>query len=125
MQDYLYEELTYKLIGCAIEVHNTLGPGLLEKVYENSLMVLFQEKVIKAEQQYPISIYFKEKLVGEYFADILIEKKIILELKAVESFCNAHIAQTLNYLKATNLQLALLINFGKNKLEYKRIINQR
>ena len=124
-EKYLYKDLTYDIIGCAMEVHNALGPGLLEKVYENSLMVLFKEKNIKAEQQYPVPIYFKDYLVGDYYADILVEDKLILELKSTTSFCDAHIAQTLHYLKATDLKLALLINFGCSKLEYKRIINQR
>lgn len=119
---YLYEDLTYKIIGAAMEVHSELGYGYLEKVYENSLMVLFRKKNINADQQKPITVHFKNEVVGEYFADILVENKIILELKSVEKLNNAHIAQTLNYLKATGMRLALLINFGKEKLEHKRLV---
>lgn len=121
-KDILYKELSYKIVGLSIEVHNKLGYGFLEKVYENALMVLFRRNVIKAKQQAPITIYFDGEPVGEYFADILVEDKIILELKAIEKIIDIHKAQALNYLKATGLRLAIILNFGKKKLEYKRII---
>ncbi|MBU1614685.1 GxxExxY protein [bacterium] len=119
----LYKELSYKIIGLAMEVHSKLGYGFLEKVYENAMMVLFRREGIKAKQQAPITVYFEGEVVGEYCADILVEDKIILELKAVEKIVNAHISQTLNYLKATGLELAILLNFGKEKLEYERLAN--
>ena len=93
-------------------VNSKLGYGFLEKVYENALMVLLRRKGIKARQQAPISVYFEGEVVGEYFADILVDGKIILELKA----------QALNYLKATGLRLAIIVNFGKEELEYKRLV---
>ena len=103
-------------------VNSKLGYGFLEKVYENALMVLLRRKGIKARQQAPISVYFEGEVVGEYFADILVENKIILELKALVRIVNAHKAQALNYLKATGLRLAIVINFGKEELEYKRLV---
>src|SRR5258708_477965 len=118
----LYKDLSYKVVGLAMEVHNELGPGFLEKVYENALMVLFQENGIRASQQVPISVTFHERIVGDYFADILVEDSIILELKALDRIAEIHKAQTLNYLRATQFKLALLINFGKHRLEYERLV---
>lgn len=118
----LYKDLSYKIIGLPIEVHNKLGYGFLEKVYENALMILFRREGIKAEQQAPIKVYFEGEIAGEYFADILVEDKIILELKALEKIIDVHKAQALNYLKATGLRLVIILNFGKNKLEYERLV---
>ena len=119
---FLYKDLSYRIIGLAIEVHNKLGYGFLEKVYENALMILFRREGINAKQQAPITVYFEGKVVGEYFADILVEDKIILELKSLEKITDVHKAQALNYLKATGLRLAIIINFGKKKLEYERLV---
>jgi GxxExxY protein len=91
-------------------------------VYENALMILFRREGIKAEQQAPIKVYFEGEIAGEYFADILVEDKIILELKALEKIIDVHKAQALNYLKATGLRLVIILNFGKNKLEYERLV---
>ncbi len=118
----IYPELSYQIIGLAMEVHRTLGYGFLEKVYENALMVLCERDKIPAHQQAEIKVYFLGRVVGNYEADILIEDKIILELKSCEGLISAHRAQTLNYLKATGLKLAILINFGKKSLEYERIV---
>lgn len=105
-----------------MQVHTELGYGFLEKVYENALMILLRENGLKAEQQSPIKVYFHGQIVGDYFADILVEDCIILELKAKENLAKAHQAQTINYLKATNLKLAILLNFGKSSLERERIV---
>ena len=105
-----------------MQVHRELGYGFLEKVYENSLMILLRENGIKAEQQVPIKVHFHGKIVGDYIADILVEDSIILELKVIDKITKFQIAQTINYLKATNLKLALLINFGKLSLEHERIV---
>jgi len=118
----IYKDLSYKLIGLAMQAHTELGYGFLEKVYENALMILLKENGIKAVQQIPIKVYFHSQIVGEYIADILVEDCIILELKAQEKIISSHKAQTLNYLKATRLKLAILINFGKYKLESERLI---
>jgi len=91
-------------------------------VNENALMVLFRKEGIEAKQQVPITVYFEEEVVGNYYADILVEDKVILEIKSVENIIDAHMAQTLNYLNATGLRLAIILNFSKEKLEYKRIV---
>jgi GxxExxY protein len=121
-QKIIYKDLSYAVVGLAMEVYNELGYGFLEKVYENALMVALQEAGIFAEQQKSIPVYFRSKQVGEYFADILVEGKIILELKSVEAINEIHFAQIIHYLKATNLKLGLIINFGKNALEHKRVV---
>lgn len=121
-ESILYKDLSYKVVGLAMQVHTELGFGFLEKVYENSLMVLFEENGIKAVQQVPIAVPFHGRIVGEYVADIVVEDSIILELKALDRIAEIHKAQTLNYLKATPYRLALLINFGKYKLEYTRLV---
>ena len=118
----LYKDLSYKIVGLAMQVYNKLGYGFLEKVYENALMVLFQREGIQAKQQAPIAVYFEGEVVGDYYADILVEDKIILELKSVEEIINAHRSQALNYLKATRLPLAIILNFGKNGLEHERLV---
>jgi GxxExxY protein len=120
--DLIYKELVYQVVGCAMKVHRELGYGFLEKVYENALMHLLDKEKITAKQQYPVSVHFDNVIVGEYFADIMIENKILIELKTVERITNAHFAQVLNYLKATGIRLGLLLNFGPRKLEYERII---
>jgi len=118
----LYKELSYKIIGLAMEVYNKLGYGFLEKVYENALMILFQREGIQAEQQVPIKVYFEGKVIGDYVADILVENKIILELKSVENIIDVHRAQVLNYLTATGFHLDIILNFGKEKLTFERFV---
>ncbi len=120
--EIIYKDLSFKIVGLAMHVHNTLGFGFLEKIYENSLMVLLKRDGITAKQQAPITVYFEGENVGEYFADILVENKIVLELKSGEKIVDAHRAQTLNYLKATGLNLAIILNFGKERLEYERLV---
>lgn len=118
----LYKELSYKVVGLAMQVHTELGYGFLEKVYENSLMILLAEHHICAQQQLPIRLQFHGHIVGEYVADILVENSIILELKAATQLSEVHKVQTLNYLKATGFRLAILLNFGKRKLESERLV---
>ena len=122
MEKILYKELSYKIIGLAMQVHRELGSGFLEKVYENSLMVLFRRDKIPAAQQVSINVHFEGEIVGNYIADILVEDKIILELKCIEAIANIHRAQALNYLKATGKQLAIILNYAQKKLEYERLI---
>ena len=119
----LHKDLSYKIIGLAMEVHTKLGYGFLEKVYENAMMVLLRREGIHAKQQAPITVYFDGKVVGDYYADILVEDKIILELKAIEKITDVHRAQTLNYLKATGLHLAILLNLGRERLKYERLVH--
>lgn len=118
----LYKDLSYKIVGLAIQVRKELGFGFLEKVYENALMILLEENKIEAKQQFPIKVSFHGRIVGDYIADILVENQIILELKAQDKIIDIYKAQTLNYLRATNLRLAILLNFGKERLEHERLI---
>ena len=123
MKNLLYEDLTGKIRQAAFEIHNYFGNGFLEKVYENTLVYKLRQLEIKCEQQMPLKVCFEDNIVvGEYFADIVVENKIILELKAIENLNKIHYAQVKNYLKATKYKLGILINFGKPVLEYKRII---
>jgi len=115
-------ELSEKIIGAAFEVSNILGVGFLEKVYENALNVELKLRGLQAQQQAPLKVYYKDELVGDYFADILVEDEIIIELKTVKEFDDIHIAQCLNYLKITGLKLCLLINFSKPRVDIKRIV---
>ncbi len=121
----LFKELSYKIIGLAMQVHKELGHGFLEKVYENALMVLLLQEGVRALQQASINVLFRGKIIGEYFADILVEDSIILELKCAETIAAAHKAQALHYLKATGKQLAIILNFGKERLEYERLALSR
>lgn len=102
-KEFIYKELSYKVIGLAMEVHRKLGYGFLEKVYENALMLLLRREGIEAKQQAPIKVYFEGEIIGEYLSDILVENKIVLELKSSDNITDAYRAQTLNYLKATGL----------------------
>jgi GxxExxY protein len=115
-------DLTYKIRGAIFEVNRVLGHGFLEKVYENALMVELQERGLEAESQVPISVQYKKREVGEYFADIVVEDEVILELKAVESLQRIHEAQILNYLKATEFKLGFLVNFTHPKAEIRRFV---
>ncbi|MCR4322149.1 MAG: GxxExxY protein [Candidatus Brocadiaceae bacterium] len=110
--EHRLNELSKKIIGAAFEVSNVLGAGFLEKVYENALNRELNLKGLKTQQQASLKVYYKDELVGDYFADILVENEIIVELKAVKEFDEIHIAQCLNYLKITGLKLCLLINFS-------------
>lgn len=121
-ENLLYRDLSFRIIGFAMQVHNELGHGFLEKVYENALMVVLKREGISARQQAAVPVYFMEEIVGEYYADILVDEKIILEIKSVEKIIGIHRAQALNYLKATGLRLAIILNFGKEKLEFQRVV---
>lgn len=105
-----------------MQVHNKLGFGFMEKVYENAMMVLLRREGIGSKQQAPIPVYFEGEVVGDYFVDILIEDKIILELKTSEKIVDIYRAQILNYLKATGIELGMIFNFGKKRFEYERFV---
>ena len=119
----LYEDLSSKIINAAIEVHRTLGSGFLEKVYENALIIELLSKDLEVEQQKNVKVYYKGCVVGNYIADIIVENKIVIELKAVKNIDEIFSIQLLNYLKALDLHLGLFINFGTNKVQVKRVIN--
>ncbi len=118
------EVISQRVIRCAFDVSNTLGAGFLEKVYENALCVELEKNGLKFQAQRPITVNYKGFQVGEYVADIVVEDKLLLELKALSVFCSSHDAQVMNYLKATNLSVGLLLNFGRPKLGIKRIVWQ-
>ncbi len=112
MGEYIHGDLTNKIIRCFYTVYNTLGYGFLEKVYENALMLELRKSGLSAEKQKPIQVHYGDMIVGEYFADILVNELVILELKAAECVIPEHEAQLINYLKATKFELGLLLNFG-------------
>ena len=122
MRRLLYEELTYAINGAAMEVHSTLGPGYLEAVYQASLAHELNLRGIPFEPQKRLTVTYKGVVVGEYVADLLVEGKVIVELKAVSTLTKAHEAQAHNYLAATGMRLALLLNFGAKSLEWRRVI---
>jgi len=119
MTEYLHSELTGKIIKAYYRVYNTLGYGFLEKVYERAMLIELQHEGLICIAQQSIRVFYEEEEVGQYCADILVENKVILELKAAESLCEEHEAQLLNYLRATDIEVGLLLNFGK-KPEHKR-----
>ena len=115
-------ELTYAINGAAFEVNRLLGPGFLEKVYENALLVELKRRGLRAEAQVPVPVSYKSEVVGEYVADIIVEGKVLVELKTVEQLDRIHEAQLLNYLKATGIEVGLLVNFKHAKAEIKRMV---
>jgi len=116
-------KLTENVIHFAFTVSNTLGCGFLEKVYENALAHELRNAGFKVQKQHGITVYYDGVAVGEYTADLLVEGVLLIELKAVKYLDDIHLAQCLNYLKATNLRLCLLMNFAKPKVEIRRIVN--
>ena len=121
--DLLYSDITGKIIGAAMEVHKTLGPGFLESVYDEALAYEFELQKIKFDRQKPIDVAYKGRIAKHFICDFLIENKIILEIKAIKKITDIDKAQVINYLKATGLKVGLLINFGSSSLEYKRFMN--
>ena len=115
-------DVTYAINGAVFEVNRVLGPGFLEKVYENALLIELKKQGIKAESQVLIKVCYKENVVGEYIADTLVEGKVIVELKTVETIDKIHEAQLLNYLKATGMRVGILVNFKRPKAEIKRMV---
>jgi GxxExxY protein len=118
------DQITEAVIGCAHRVSNSLGAGFLEKVYENALAVELRLSGIGSVQQQKIEVSYKDVIVGDYIADLLVEKCVLVEVKAVKALEDIHITQCLNYLKATSLSVCLLINFGTPKAVVKRIVRQ-
>lgn len=114
------EELIKQIVQCAYNVRTNLSAGFLESVYLNALLIEFQDNGLKAEREVPINVYYNNHLVGEFRADIVVEKCVIIELKAVQHLTETHEAQLVNYLTATKIEHGLLINFGSEKIEIKR-----
>ena len=116
-----HAEITEKIIKAYYTVYNTLGYGFLEKVYENAMIIELRKNGLACSSQYPIEVFYVGHKVGQYFADIMVEESVILELKAATALCEEHEAQLTNYLKATEIEIGLLLNFGKEP-EFKRKI---
>ncbi len=115
-------DITYAINGAIFEVNKVLGPGFLEKVYEKALLYELKNRGLKSVGQSPITVNYKGQCVGEYFADILVEDRVIIELKTAKKIEKIHEAQLLNYLKATGIQVGLLVNFRHSKAEIKRLV---
>ena len=120
----IHEGLTEKILKACFEVSNELGCGFLESVYLKAVMIVLSEAGLKAESQSPLNVKFRGQSVGDFFADIIVEDTILLELKAVKALAPEHLAQVMNYLKATGIEVGFLINFGTSKLEYRRFGNR-
>jgi len=121
VNEFLYEDLSKEIINCFYKVYDELGNGFLESVYEKSLMIELKNNRLKADDQKSLNVYYKNQLVGDFKADIIVEDKIIIEIKALTKLTAQHEAQLINYLKATGIKVGLLVNFGE-KLEFKRRI---
>jgi GxxExxY protein len=117
--NYKHTEVTDKIIKAYFKVYNTLGFGFLEKVYENAMFFELKEMGLYVEKQRQVTVFYEEREVGEYYADLTVEGKVIVELKATEALCEEHEFQLINYLKATEIEVGLLLNFGA-KPEFKR-----
>lgn len=122
MVELIYKELTFAVIGAAMEVHRILGPGFLESVYQAALERELILRGIVFERKVNLPVTYKDVLIGEYEADLIIDGKFIVEIKAISKFNASHQAQAMHYLAATGLRLALLLNFGTGSLEHRRII---
>lgn len=125
MRSLLYEDLTQKVIGTCFEVSRELGIGFVEGVYESAMVVALAQKGIQIEAQVPLKVKFRGVIVGEFFVDILVENKLIVELKAVSALRPEHQAQVINYLKATGIEVGLLVNFGNARVEYRRLYRNK
>lgn len=122
MAEFPHGEITHQILGAAFEVWKVLGYGFLEKVYKNALVEELRQRGVETLQQYPIAVIYKGVVVGQYVADLLVEGKVIVELKAEKAYNPQHEAQLLNYLKATGIPVGLLLNFGEKRCEFKRLV---
>ena len=124
--ELIFKDLTSQIIGAAIEVHRTLGPGFLENIYENALVIeLSKHRKLKVRTQQGLAIEYKGEVIGKHVMDMIVEKKVIIELKAVENILPLHEAQIISYLTATKIPVGLLINFGGEKLVFRRFANAK
>ena len=119
---YPEQELTERILGAAFAVHNTLGCGFLEKVYSNALLVELRVLGLGCEREVAFKVQYRNIEVGDYFADLIVERRVVVELKACSVLDSAHQAQILNYLRASNIKVGLLLNFGRPKLQYRRFV---
>jgi GxxExxY protein len=119
---YPEHELTGKILECAFAVHNALGAGFLERVYSNALVVEFHVRELECQQQAQLKVKYRDIVVGDYSADLLVSGRVLLELKACASLDPNHAAQIMNYLRASGIKVGLLLNFGRPKLEHRRFV---
>lgn len=124
-EEYKYSDITAKIIGCAIKVHNELGPGFPEYIYQRALEIEFRNTLLKNVREKEHPVYYLNELVGKRRVDFVVEEKIMVELKAVDKLDELSLSRSLNYMKAFNLEVGLLINFGGAKLEFKRLVNNK
>jgi GxxExxY protein len=120
-----YEEVTKKIIGCAMQVHSTLGNGFQEVIYQRALAIEMQYAGLLFEREKEMDIYYRGEKIGTRRVDFFVESKIMLELKALVALEDVHLAQAMNYLEAYNMEIGLLINFGAKSLQFKRVHNNR
>jgi GxxExxY protein len=125
MEDYLHKDLTNTVICCFYNVYNKMGFGFLEKVYENALLVEIRKTNFKVVAQLPVSVFYDGELVGEYFSDLLVDDRLIVEIKATKSLMPEHEAQLLNYLKATGKEVGLLLNFGPEPQVRRKVLTKK
>jgi GxxExxY protein len=125
MTELIHKELSFKIIGAAMEVHKILGAGFLEAVYQAALEREFTLRNIQFDRQVGLPVAYKGELISEYKADIIVDKKIIIEIKAVYRLNSMHEAQAIHYLTATGMQLAILINFSAGSLDYRRVVKTK
>lgn len=123
--NYKHSDITKKIINAFYKVYNTLGYGFLEKVYENALYIELVAMGLIVKKQKQIKVFYEGKEVGEYFADMIVESSVIIELKASESLCEEHEFQLINYLKATDIEVGLLLNFGKKPQFSRKVFSNR
>jgi len=122
MTELLHRDLTFEIIGAAMEVHRVLGPGFLESVYQRAMEAEMQQRGIPFESQKRLSLTYKGELLGDHVLDLVVDRRVVVELKAAKDLTDQHQAQTISYLKASGLQIGLLINFAKASLEHKRVL---
>jgi len=125
MGNFKHQDITEKIIGAAYNVHNNLGSGFLEKVYQNSLAIELRSLDFLFDMEKPIKVYYRGEIVGDYIADIIIDGKVILEIKAIKELSSIHEVQLVNYLKATGIEVGLLINFGKSVQIKRRVMDAK
>ncbi len=123
-ENYIHSDITEKIIKAFYNVYNKLGYGFLEKVYENAMLIELKKFGLNCKNQFPIKVFYDEKNVGEYFADIIINDFVIVELKAAENLCEEHECQLVNYLKATEIEVGLLLNFGKEPQLKRKVLTK-
>jgi GxxExxY protein len=124
-KNFLHADITDKIIGCAYKVYHILGAGFLEKIYENALLIELHQIGLNVVQQHPIKVNYKGNIIGDYYADLLVENRVIIELKAVSELSKVNETQLVNYLKATGVEVGLLINFGEDISIKRKVMQDR